>query len=45
MIPFFINTLAGGLAVNAVLPAWLAAMFLARSYLPPLQSPGIFDGG
>ena len=43
MIPFF-NTLAGGLAVNAVLPACLAAMFLARSYLPPLQSPGIFDG-
>ena len=43
MIPFFINTLAGGLTVNAVILACLAAMFLARSYLPPLQSPGIFN--
>lgn len=45
MILFFINALAGGLAVKAVLPACLAVMFLARSYLSPLQSPGIFDGG
>ena len=43
MIPFLLNILAGGLTVNAVLLACLAAMFLARSYLPPLQSSGIFN--
>ena len=42
MIPFLLSTLAGGLTVNAVFLACPAAMFLARSYWSPLQSPGIF---
>lgn len=41
MILFLLKTLAGGLTVNAVFLACLGAMFLARSYLPPLQSPGV----